>query len=167
MLRWELCWKLGMLRSGQVRHQRWKWWGKNWWQASRRLKPHTLGRFRGTLPPMTPGACGRALNASWTITPGMHNAQGIPLYQMHSTGSTLALRILTPPALDLYHHLMTHPSVCPQLMWGGPLKELTPARLQALITSRGGYWRTVHTSCLRCLQTSLTLHCHWHPSPPV
>ncbi len=51
-------------------------------------------------------------------TPGMHNAQGTPLYQMHSIGSTHALRILTHPlpALDLYHHLMTHPSVCPQLM---------------------------------------------------
>ncbi len=138
-----------------------------WYNSYIHSITHTLGRFRGTLSPTTPGACGRALNASWIITPGMHNAQGTPLYQMHSIGSTLALRILTHPlpALDLYHHLMTHPSVCPQLMWGGPLKELTPARLQAPITSRGGYWRTVHTSCLRCLQTSLTLHCH--PSPPV
>ncbi len=56
-------------------------------------------KIQGHFTSNDPGACGRALNASWTITPGMHNAQGTPLYQMHSIGSTLALRILdTPPS---------------------------------------------------------------------
>ncbi len=80
-----------------------------------RAKATYARKIQDTSPPMTPGACGRALSASWIITPGMHNAQGTPPYQMHSTGSTLAFEDpdSPPPALDLYHHPVTRLSVCP------------------------------------------------------